>query len=211
MKTLFELTSSIFPIVNVGTYDGQTCDVDRFIDSYCIDEDFAEGHSDFDAEGFWDRFDNSKFVAEIRRRASEFIRDEIKPFLLDSGLGITDIVVHDIVSPKYYNFRTDELYFDLVVEEGFCEKLAERVEGEFHCESLDKFLKDNYTSYDGFLSFTANNLDGLIVGIREGRDQEVAAFLTWYFINNYEGFDWKDCVYEDFPFYTEFLSDEVEY
>lgn len=209
MKTL-ELTSSLFPIVQVGSYNGQTCDVDRFIDSYSIDEDFAEGYSDLDSEGFWDKFDNSKFKAEILKRAADYIQNEIKPFLVDLKIGITDVVVHDIVSPKYYNFNTDELYFDLIVEDDFSEKLAEKVESEFYNEDLAKFLKDNYTSYDGFMSFTANNLDGLIEGIKEGDVREISAFLSWYFINNFEGIDWKDCVYEDFPFYTEFLSDEVE-
>jgi hypothetical protein len=204
MKT-FKLTSSLLPIVRVGTYDGQTCDVNRFIDSYNIDEDFSEGHVDFDAEGFWDKFDNSKFVTEIRKRASGYINDEIKPFLVDLGFGITDVVVHDIVSPKYYNFSTDELYFDLIVDEDFTENLAQKVENEFYDSSLTKFLKDNYTSYDGFLSFTANNLDGLIEGIREGDVREISAFLTWYFLENFEGFHWEDCVYEDFPFYTEFI------
>ena len=209
MKTL-QLTSSLFPIVQVGTYDGQTCDVNRFIDSYCIDDDFSEGHVDFDSEGFWDRYDNSKFVAEIRKRASDYITDEIKPFLVDLGFGITDVVVHDIVSPKYYNFSTDELYFDLIVDENFTENLAQKVENEFYDNGLAKFLKDNYTSYDGFMSFTANTLDGLIEGIREGDVREISAFLTWHFSKHFDGIDWRDCVYEDFPFYTEFLSDEVE-
>jgi len=209
MKTL-ELTSSLFPIVQVGTYDGQTCSVHRFIDSYCIDEDFSEGYVDFDAEGFWDKFDNSKFKAEIVKRATDYIQYEVKPFLVDLGMGIQDVVVHDIVSPKYYNFETDQLYFDLIVDEDFTENLAKKVENEFYNTCLAKFLKDNYTSYDGFLSFTANTLDGLIEGIREGDVREISAFLTWYFIENFEGFDWRDCVYEDFPFYTEFLSDEVE-
>jgi len=209
MKT-FELTSSLFPIVRVGTYTGQTCDVDRFIDSYCIDEDFSEGHVDFDAEGFWDRYDNTKFVAEIRKRANDYITDEIKPFLVDLGFGITDVVVHDIVSPKYYNFKTDELYFDIVTEEDFTEKLVQKIENEFYDTGLVKFLKDNYTSYDGFMSFTANTLDGLIEGIREGDVREISAFLTWYLINNFDGYDWSDYVYEDFPFYMEFISDEVD-
>lgn len=205
-----ELTSSLFPIVQVGTYDGQICDVNRFIDSYCIDEDFAEGHTDFDSEGFWDRYDNSKFKAEILKRATEYIQNEIKPFLVDLNIGITDVVVHNMVSPKYYNFSTDELYFDLIVEDDFSENLAKKVENEFYESTLSKFLKDNYTSYDGFMSFTSNTLDGLIEGIKEGDVREISAFLSWYFINNFEGFDWKYCVYEDFPFYTEFLSDEVD-
>ena len=208
--TTLQLTSSLFPVVQVGTYDGQTCDVNRFIDSYCIDEDFADGHTDFDSESFWDRYDNSKFVAEICRRATDYIESEVKPYLVDLNIGINDVVVHDIVSPKYYNFSTDQLYFDLIVEDDFSEKLLEKVENEHYGESLAKFLKDNYTSYDGFISFTANTLDGLVEGIKEGDVREISAFLTWYFINNFDGFDWKDCVYEDFPFYTEFLSDEVE-
>ncbi len=206
MRT-FELTSSLFPIVQVGTYDGQTCDVDRFIDSYCIDEDFAEGHVDFDSDEFWSRFDNSKFKAEIVKRATDYISNEVKPFLVDLGIGINDVVVHSIVSPKYYNFSTDELYFDLVTEDDFTEKIAGIIEGE-ECPRLSKFLKDNYTSYDGFISFTANTIEGLIEGVKDGDVREISAFLTWYVFDRkqFDG-EWKEYLYEDFPFYTEFINE----
>ena len=78
-------------------------------------------------------------------------------------------------------------------------------------DNLAKFLKDNYTSYDGFNSFTDNNIPDLIDSIKAGDEREICAFLIWWW--NYIGYNsecenWNTYLYEDFPMYTEFLNDD---
>lgn len=209
----FELSTNLFPIVNVGMYTNQTCDADNLIDSYSIDNDFNEGLISYDADAFWSNFDNDKFKAVILERATNFISTEVKPLLVDLGLGIIDIKVVDIYSPKYYNFSTDSLNFDLVTDDKFTDNIIDVINNlkPNEYEDLESFLKNNYTSYDGFTSFTDNNVDDLIASIKDSHEREIGAFLTWYWNwsdSSYECDNWEDFLNEDFPMYDEFLTDD---
>lgn len=210
----FELSTNLFPIVNVGMYSTNApCNSDNLISSYLIDEDFNEALISYDADTFWSNFDNDKFKAVILERATNFITDEVKPYLIDLGLGITDIKVVGMYSPKYYNFESDSLNFDLVTDDKFLDNIIDVINflEPNEVADLSKFLKDNYTSYDGFTSFTDNNVDDLIDSIKAGEEREIGAFLSWYWNwtdSSYECGNWTYYVNEDFPFYDEFLTDE---
>ena len=212
MRT-FELNTNLFPIVDVDMYTYGVCDSDRFIDSYTIDNDFDENYISYDAETFWENFDNDKFKAVILKRAIDFITDDVKPLLVDLGLGIIDIKVLDIHSPKYYNFSTDTLNFDLVTDDNFTDNIIDVINNLEPNELADfsAFLKKNYTSYDGFMSFTDNNVTDLIESIKDNEEREIGAFLTWYWNwtdSSYQAGDWEYYVYEDFPMYDNFLTDD---
>jgi len=212
MKT-FELSTNLFPIVNVGMYTNNVCDSDNLIDSYSIENDFNEGFISYDADAFWSNFDNDKFKAVILERATDFITDNVKPLLINLGLGITDIKVVGMHSPKFYNFETDTLNFDLITDDKFTDNIIDVINNLEPNEiaDLSKFLKDNYTSYDGFTSFTDNNIPDLIESIKDSQEREIGAFLTWYWNwtdSSYECGNWTDYLNEDFPFYDEFLTDE---
>lgn len=212
MKT-FEISSNLLPIISVGMYDGQTCSVDNFIDSYTIDDDLKEGYIGYNSETYWDNFDNNKFKSVILERATDYMNNEIKPILVNLGLGIIDLKVVKINSPMYYNFSTDELYFDLITDDNFTDNIITLINclEQNQLDNLSKFLKDNYTSYDGFNSFTDNNIPDLIDSIKDSQEREICAFLNWWW--NYIGYNsecenWNDYVHEDFPMYTEFLNDD---
>ena len=212
MRT-FELSTNLFPIVNVGMYTNNVCDSDNLIDTYSIDNDFNEGLISYDADTFWNNFDNDKFKAVILERATDFITNEVKPLLVDLGLGIIDIKVIGIHSPKYYNFETDRLDFDLVTDDKFTDNIIDVINllEPNELADLSKFLKDNYTSYDGFTSFTDNNVTDLIESIKAGEEREIGAFLTWYWNwtdSSNECGNWECYLNEDFPFYDEFLTDD---
>lgn len=210
MKT-FEISSNLLPIISVGMYDGQTCSVDNFVDSYTIDDDLKEGYVGFNSAIYWINFDNDKFKNFILERAKDFIEYEVKQKLIDLNLGIKNVIVHKIVSPKYYNFSTDELYFDLVTTNGFTKNILKVIKNlsTDDADDLAKFLNDNYSSYDGFNSFTDNNISDLVDSIKNDEEREICAFLIWY-INYNDVIDnvWNDYLYEDFPMYTEFLNDD---
>ena len=212
MKT-FKLSTNLFPIVNIGMYTNDVCDSDLLIDTYSIDNDFNEGLINYDAETFWSNFDNDKFKAVILERATDFITDEVKPLLVDLGLGIIDIKVVGMYSPKYYNFETDTLNFDLVTDDKFTDNIIDVINKLEQSERADfsKFLKDNYTSYDGFTSFTDNNIPDLIESIKDGEEREIGAFLTWYWSwtdSDYECGNWESYLNEQFPMYDDFLTDD---
>ena len=213
MKTL-ELSTNLLPLINVGTYDGQICDVNNFIDDYTINEEYKEGYINYDSETYWDNFDNKKYKTKLFKLSNEYLIDNIKQQLIDLNIGILDIQCINIHSPQYYNFSTDTLNFNLSVTDDFNNTLINLINNLDYNDtnSLSKFLKDNFTSRDGFMSFTDNNITDLINSINDFEDREISAFLTWYLkgkdiinINN-----WSEFLYENIQSYdyTEFLSDD---
>lgn len=212
MKT-FELSTNLFPIVNVGMYTNDVCDSELLINTSLIDEDFNEGLISYDIDTFWSNFDNDKFKAVILERATNFINDNVKPQLIDLGLGITDIKVIDIHSPKFYNWSTDSLNFDLITDDNFTDNIIDVINNlEGHeLNDLCAYLKKNFTSRDGFISFTDNNVDDLIDSIKDNEEREIGAFLTWYWNwtdSDYECGNWECYLNEEFPMYDNFLTDD---
>jgi len=213
MKTL-ELSTNLLPLINVGTYDGQTCDINNFIDDYTINEEYKEGYINYDSETYWDNFDNKKYKTKLFKLSNEYLIDNIKQQLIDLNIGILDIQCINIHSPQYYNFSTDCLNFNLSVTDDFNNTLINLINNldSKDTDSLSNFLKDNFTSRDGFMSFTDNNIHDLINSINDFEDREISAFLTWYLkckdIINTD--NWCEFLYENISSYEypEFLSDD---
>jgi len=102
-------------------------------------------------------------------------------------------------SPKEYNFSTDTLDFDLTIDKkAMLHKLRE-LEND---SEFDQYLKDHFTGYDGFWSFTPNNyidLKAEILGVGREFDQAIGALIT-YLAKNLErgvGTSIEEMVYED--------------
>ena len=65
----------------------------------------------------------------------------------------------EMTSPKYYNFSTDKLWADVELKDGWEDDVR-----AFMTENADwlrERIKDDWTSYDGFMSFMSNNFDDL--------------------------------------------------
>lgn len=113
-------------------------------DEPCFDgeEDYFELPSDKD---FWEFVDWDKYHEHIAREMC----DEVQNLLSDF---VSEITFEGIVSPKYYNFGNDSIN---------CEIEADRFKiQEYLYENKNKFdayIKDNYTSRDGFMSSYSND------------------------------------------------------
>ena len=211
METL-KLTTNLFPIVNVGMYDS-LLSPDNLINDYNIDEDKDSGYIKFDSNEYWSNlFDISKFRAEILTLATDYIKDEIKPILTGLKLGISDIEIVSINSPRFYNFECDELYFDLIVEGQFNNNIIDKIKNLSTDELIrfNTYLKDNYSSYDGFVSFTSNNSLDVINNVQNYDERDISAFLNWYvfdFLNEIDEDDWFQYVHQNISNYSEFIND----
>ena len=211
METL-KLTTNLFPIVNVGMYDS-LLSPENLINDYEIDEDKDNEYIKFDSNEYWSNlFDISKFRAEILTLATDYIKDEIKPILTGLKLGISDIETVSINSPRFYNFECDELYFDLIVEDQFNNNIIDKINNLSTDELIrfNTYLKDNYSSYDGFVSFTSNNSLDVINNVQNYDERDISAFLNWYvfdFLNEIDENDWLQYVNQNISSYYEFIND----
>ena len=211
METL-KLTTNLFPIVNVGMYDS-LLSPENLINDYEIDEDKDNEYIKFDSNEYWSNlFDISKFRVEILTLATDYIKDEIKPILTGLKLGISDIETVSINSPRFYNFECDELYFDLIVEDQFNNNIIDKINNLSTDELIrfNTYLKDNYSSYDGFVSFTSNNSLDVINNVKNYDERDISAFLNWYvfdFLNEIDENDWLQYVNQNISSYYEFIND----
>ena len=66
----------------------------------------------------------------------------------------------EIDSPREYNFRSDRIYATVDFEMSHEELVHRLVElSKPHKDKLTQIIKDNHTSYDGFISFMSNKFD----------------------------------------------------
>jgi hypothetical protein len=92
-------------------------------------------------------FDYDSYRNDICVNATEYIEEMLKE------LGIVkSINFEKLVSPREYNFANDSINIEV---ELIPEKLAEYVNANF--EAFEKYIKDEYSSYDGFMSNYSND------------------------------------------------------
>ena len=78
---------------------------------------------------------------------------------LEIILGIeAKVKLQRIVSPEYYNFKNDSLDIEIDVDEDLLlSKVREIIDKNI--DEFKKYIEDNYTSCDGFMSFYSNDVN----------------------------------------------------
>lgn len=92
------------------------------------------------------------FCNKVARKAGDLLQEQV---VWDDSL-IQRIDFVELDSPQFYNYRTDRLVLSVDVDADGLEKYC----FEEHAEQFAKYLKENFTSYDGFHSFIRNTLVG---------------------------------------------------
>ena len=162
-KKVYKLNSSLIPIFS-GTYETiwQVTEYE--------DEDGNAVYAEYDHSGLM------KSIVGIYHDEQETITDNIKV-----EVNFIDKIefTQNFSSPREYNFRTDVIDFNLTIDMVKLNNQLDKLEtdNKFH-----KFLKDNYTSYDGFMSFTPNNFSDIkseIINDGGESDQSISAAITY--------------------------------
>jgi hypothetical protein len=189
-KLLF--STGLLPLVSVGMY-GTVLSPEEVLENelYVLNSD--------ENDKYWcELFSDELYNEMILDNAKDVVNDIVLPDLLKLGVGIQSIDNYSIHSPRQYNFETDQLYYDINVVEDFNVVLINKLK-EQNQEELAKFLKDNYSSYSGFMSFTSNNIEDLFDGINDWKDQDIAAGLTFLIKDNIKDYQYtlEEKVYEN--------------
>lgn len=128
----------------------------------------------FDEES---EFDHEQFVNDLADLHAQVINDF-------TGEGVLEVAVTDTSSPQYYNFYTDKASLDITVDLEFLLKYAADNEKAFN-----DFLHENFTSRDGFWSYTPNSYKDLLEAINktsteyntdEDYPRAVTVLAGWY-------------------------------
>jgi hypothetical protein len=194
-----KLNTNLFPIISVAMY-GTYLDPDSMFDSYMIESDKEEGYIHFGVDYFWDNFEHNKYKEAIKQRAHSFINGKIK-----EGDVWIYIKAGEIYSPKYYNFSNDEMDLDVTFSK---KDVINSVNNDI--QKFDDFLKERYSSRDGFNSFTSNNYNDWLEEFNEEKDTAIGAALTYIFQEtieeNRESFIQYVC--DEYMDYRDFVDSE---
>lgn len=82
-------------------------------------------------------------------------------------------------SPSYYNFETDTLDFNLVIDKKKMIEQVLKLNGEV---KFEEYLHEKFTGGDGFISFTPNNYTDILNEIQKDgdeRDQAISAVISY--------------------------------
>lgn len=161
MKVISQSLSELFYTIDTyGTFN---------VGEYLTDSWFEE--SDIDDEQFM------KDLLELHVSV-------INSALEHEGSPVIGVRGIDTTSPREYNFRTDQADLEIEVDLPRLLEWAHR-----HENALEMFLKERFTSRDGFWSFTPNNnkdffetIDGKSEEYRDEVDQHkcIAILAGWY-------------------------------
>ena len=107
-----------------------------------------------------------------------------------------------VISPKQYNYSTDEIYARADFEwDEIMKYLADNK------DAFDSYAKDNFTSYDGYWSFVPNNYDEFIekMGLADARNLSsfiygVVEFALYHTFGDDIRNELNDDVYYDIDF-----------
>lgn len=121
-------------------------------------KELTENDLDFDYKGYEEAVRDG-WVDGFRERMPEMV------------LSLENV---EMTSPKYYNFSTDKLWADIELKDGWEDDVR-----AFMTENADwlrERIKDDWTSYDGFMSFMSNNFDNLA----HDEDEDYWGGKSWY-------------------------------
>ena len=101
-----------------------------------------------------------------------------------------ELYAHDVItnmdyvgmhSPRYYNYETDKVLID--IDYNFI-KLVKYCR-HTNKDKFNQYLKDNYTSYDGFISFVENSVEGFFLKdwFNSHKNMAVQVMIEFYLIS----------------------------
>ena len=162
---------------------------------YCSQLDLAEnvevGEGDYYCmnEEQFDEIDWDKTNENVSKFYLNYFKDELKDFFNEIGIINLDFV--KVYSPKYYNYSTDKLVCNIEIDKNvFVHELR-----KYDFDNWEQFLKDNFTSYDGFISFYPNDPNEWTELIAEKFDIDniiIETLLQFYLEQNEEFYKIKE-------------------
>lgn len=165
-----KLNSSICPLVDFTTYEG-------LLSAYYLEEVSRD---------CLDHFENvtvnqGDVDACIMEKVCEYMQDDIAPALAEYG--VKSFRVGDLNKPKEYNFHHDSFDFTAEMEEDWKACAIAFLDKNSENKDLHDYIRDNWESCSGFLSFMPESMEELKDGLkgnvsRYTDDYLLGAYLT---------------------------------
>lgn len=169
-------STDIFP----GFYESDLYNSDTI---YNINESLDEGEPpvDFTENGY------TEYCNSVARQAAESLADALDQ---DEKI-IKASRFKKLWSPRFYNFDTDRIECELDID---WDALVEWVKDESY--AFAAYLKNNFTSYDGFISFVPNTTNEFWDKLDTDFDRLSDVLIEFYILQHLDQDWWRDSLYE---------------
>ena len=170
-----ETSSNIFNLIDVDMYNTELSPGNIIFDGY-IEEDYLNGKFPFDVEQFWDNYSFDKYKKQLELLAEMFFNKahSCNDFEIKVKTG-------KITSPQFYNYYTDTIDFEVTFN---YKELLNYIKSNL--DEFKLYLKDNYSSYDGFVSFMPNNYNEWLEKYKEQDVLCLSVGLEFIFTEEYK-------------------------
>jgi len=139
----------------------------------CITPDtYGTGFCHEIADGMWDNFKNLMI-----EKGKEYLTDA----LADTDFKDAKLTNFSFHSPKYYNYETDAIDFDIDFNDDIIQTIKEKADDRFF-----EYARREFGSYSGFISFAPVNPDEFMEAIENRRNKleyAVAMFISYQIQN----------------------------
>ena len=169
-------STAVFP----GFYESDLYNSDTI---YNINDSLDEGEPamDFTENGY------TEYCDSVARQAAESLADALDQ---DEKI-IKASRFKKLWSPRFYNFDTDRIECELDID---WDALVEWVKDESYAFSA--YLKNNFTSYDGFVSFVPNNTNDFWDKLDTDFDRLSDVLIEFYILQHLDQDWWRESLYE---------------
>lgn len=179
MKT-FE---TYLPIFNGFYYTIFDCDSIVNDEVYHINQEReCKGLEALDYDEF--EFDFKDYKNRIAEKCTEVIERELM-YLFPS---VSEVKFQQLISPKYYNFSNDSINIEIQIKD-INEIIAYLQDNE---EEFSKYIKERYSSSDGFISSHSNDYVDWLFALNNGEDLKHKLGSVLEFILGNEGYTTYD-------------------
>jgi hypothetical protein len=170
-----ETNSNLFALINVDMYNTELSP-ENIIEENQIEEDYLDGEFPFDVEQFWQNYSFKKYKQEIELLAEMFFNKThiCNDFEIKVKTG-------KIISPLYYNYSTDTIDFDVTFNN---KELINYIKSNL--DEFDMYLKENYTSVEGFIYFVPNNYNEWLEQYKQQDVRCLSAALDFIFTDEFK-------------------------
>ena len=131
------------------------------------------------------------------------IVDDVYSAVLDDIIKSVKFIC--IESPLYYNYETDKLNLEIELDRGALEVYIFKT----NATEFAKYLADNFTSYDGFISYIANDIQGFKTQyITENKRGCTLDIMIDFYLLSCLDLDELDCIFSDIA--SDTIQDFIE-
>lgn len=160
---IYDLNSNLFPCVCVAMYE-------TILSPSFYEDSLNDGEEEF----YYNTVDLDDWKKALTIAAEAYIQNNVIESL--RNYGCIKIEATGIWSPKHYNYHTDELNMKVMMDANWKSLMKEHVESWRGRKNVESYIRDNWYSCSGFVSFMPKSLDEVLS--EDDEDRQLASYLT---------------------------------